>query len=205
MKHIAPDLLALAVVAGFGGTACRGQKSTDPPVSIERNMYYQERYNPQSFSPFFSDHATMRPFVDGVIPQEGFEDDESIATGVMADGSGYVMTIPGAVVARLGGPDPMLARGRDRFNIFCAPCHGRTGDGKGMVARAPAGFPPLPNYVDARFRHMPDGQLFATITNGARLMPPYATQIETADRWAIVSYVRALQESQLAQQEGKSE
>jgi Cytochrome C oxidase, cbb3-type, subunit III len=206
VKDVAILVAGVALAALTASTAgCRGEKSSDPPLSIERNMYDQERYNPQSYSHFFANHATMRPFVEGVVPQEGFEDDVSIATGLLPDGSGYVLTVPSAVASRFGGAEPMLERGRDRFNIFCAPCHGRTGDGKGMVARAPEGFPPLPTYTDPRICHLPDGQLFATITNGARLMPPYANQIAIADRWAVVSYVRALEQSQLAVKEGPKE
>ncbi|MGA7121794.1 MAG: cytochrome c, partial [Polyangiaceae bacterium] len=99
-------------------------------------------------------------------------------------------------------------RGQERFGIYCAPCHGQTGDGKGMVVckrDKPSdpcesrGFPPLPSYEDPRLRQMPDGQLFATISHGVRTMPAYGAQIPIPDRWAIVSYVRALQLSQMAQ------
>jgi mono/diheme cytochrome c family protein len=104
--------------------------------------------------------------------------------------------------------EKLVARGQERFGIYCAPCHGLTGDGKGMVvckrekpsdACESRGFPPLPSYEDARLRQMPDGQLFATITHGVRTMPAYAAQIPTMDRWAIVTYVRALQVSQIAE------
>jgi len=118
-----------------------------------------------------------------------------------------VMTVPQSAIQRAGGLEKMLARGQERFTIYCTPCHGRTGDGKGMVVCKrdkltdpceSRGFAPLPSYEDPRLRHMPDGQLFATITHGARTMPAYGPQIPTADRWAIVSYVRALQLSQMA-------
>jgi mono/diheme cytochrome c family protein len=142
----------------------------------------------------------MRPLVEGVVSQEGFRPDPVAASGLLADGSGYVMTIPKSVEADFGGTAAMLERGRQRFNIFCVPCHGASGDGKGTVARVPAGFPPLPSYAEPRIRQMPDGQMFATISNGARLMPPYGSQIRVNDRWAIVSYVRALEEVQLASQ-----
>jgi mono/diheme cytochrome c family protein len=91
----------------------------------------------------------------------------------------------------------MVQRGRERFDIYCAPCHGRTGDGKTLTTRA--GFPQLPKLDDPRICTMPDGQLYATIANGVRNMPPYAAQLEVGDRWAVVAYVRALELSQLAQ------
>jgi len=103
--------------------------------------------------------------------------------------------------------EKLLTRGQERFGIYCAPCHGLTGDGKGMVVCKrdkvtdpceSRGFAPLPSYEDERLRHMPDGQLFATISHGVRTMPAYGPQIPVSDRWAIVSYVRALELSQMA-------
>lgn len=198
-RPVAGAVVLLSLLAGAG---CRAQSSPDPPIVLERNMFDQEKYTPQSVSHFFADRGTMRPLVDGVVPQEGFEDDEGISSGVLLDGSGYVMTIPPAVEARFGGATQMLERGRQRFDIYCTPCHGRTGDGKGMVARVPGGFPPLPTLMDPRIQKLPDGQIYATIKNGVRLMPPYGAQIQTSDRWAVVAYVRALEESQLAVLQG---
>jgi mono/diheme cytochrome c family protein len=199
-------LLALLGVAG-GASGCRGQTSDEPPILLERNMYDSERYNPESFSEFFPDHRTMRTPVEGTIARDRYEDDPETSTGLLADRSGYVLTIPTSVVQRSGGLERMLARGQQRFGIYCTPCHGQTGDGKGMVvckrdkvtdACESRGFPPLPSYEDPRLRQMPDGQLFATITHGARTMPAYGPQIPVQDRWAIVAYVRALQVSQMA-------
>jgi mono/diheme cytochrome c family protein len=190
-------LLAAGALAG-----CQGQTSTDSPILLERNMYDQERYNPESYSDFFSDHRTMRTPVEGTIASDRYEDDPEVATGLLADKSGYVMTIPQQVVQRANGLEKMLARGQERFGIYCAPCHGATGDGKGMVVckrDKPSdpcesrGFPPLPTYADARLRALPDGQVYATIAHGVRTMPAYGPQIPIADRWAIVGYVRALE------------
>jgi mono/diheme cytochrome c family protein len=187
---------------------CREQTSDDPPILLERNMYDCERYNPEAYSQFFPDHRTMRTPVEGTIARDRYEDDPEIATGMVADKSGYSMVVPAAQVQRAGGLEKMLARGQERFGIYCAPCHGQTGDGKGMVVckrDKPSdpcesrGFPPLPSYEDPRLRQMPDGQLFATISHGVRTMPAYGAQIPIPDRWAIVSYVRALQLSQMAQ------
>jgi mono/diheme cytochrome c family protein len=202
-------LLSVTVLSG-----CRGQMSEDPPILLERNMYDSERYNPESYSEFFPDHRTMRTPVEGTVARDRYEDDPETATGLLAERAGYVMTIPQSVVQRSGGLERMLARGQDRFGIYCAPCHGLTGDGKGMVVckrERPTdpcesrGFPPLPSYEDARIRRMPDGQLFATISHGVRTMPAYGPQIPLQDRWAIVGYVRALQVSQMAESKPQPE
>src|SRR5690606_6517946 len=119
--------------------------------------------------------------------------DPAIASGLGDDGQ-YLVTIPESVVQEAGGMQALLARGQDRYGIYCTPCHGGLGDGQGLVprvSRVPAITPPT--FHDQAIREMPDGQLFATISNGIRNMPAYAPQIPTADRWAIVGYVRALQ------------
>jgi mono/diheme cytochrome c family protein len=199
-------LLPVALAAG-GLAGCREQTSDDPPVLLERNMYDTERYNPESYADFFPDHRTMRPPIPGTVARDRYEDDPEVATGLLADRSAYVMTIPQALVQHFGGMDKLLQRGQERFGIYCAPCHSQTGDGKGMVVCKrdkvtdpceSRGFPPLPSYEDPRLRSMPDGQLFATITHGVRTMPAYGPQVPAQDRWAIVGYVRALQMSQMA-------
>jgi mono/diheme cytochrome c family protein len=196
-------LLGAGLLAG-----CRGETGEDPPILPERNMYDTERYNPESYSQFFSDHRTMRTPVPGTIAREGYEDDPEVRTGLDEAQDNYVLTIPQPVISRAGGLEKMVARGQERFNIYCAPCHGQTGDGKGMVICKrdkvtddcqSRGFPPVPSYELPRLRQMPDGQLFATITHGVRTMPAYGPQIPITDRWAIVSYVRALQLSQLSE------
>ncbi|MGH7296887.1 MAG: c-type cytochrome [Polyangiaceae bacterium] len=205
MNRLAIVLPAALLVAGLAG--CRDQTSEDPPIAPERNMYDTERFNPESFTDFFADHRTMRTPVPGTVSREHYDGDPEFATGLLADRSGYVMSIPATVVQRMGGMDKLLHRGQERFGIYCAPCHGLPGDGKGMVvckrdkATDPCesrGFPPLPSYEDPRLRSMPDGQIFATITHGVRTMPAYGPQIPAQDRWAIVGYVRALEMSQMA-------
>jgi mono/diheme cytochrome c family protein len=197
----------VGVLAAGALAGCRGQTSEDSPILLERNMYDQERYNPESYSGMFPDHRTMRTPVEGTVARDRYEDDAETATGLLADKSNYVMTIPASVVQRIGGMEKLLARGQERFGIYCAPCHGATGDGKGVVVCKrdkptdpceSRGFPPLPTYADPRLRSMPDGQVFATISHGVRTMPAYGAQIPTQDRWAIVGYVRALQVSQMS-------
>ncbi len=194
MKHLALGIGLVSLVASL--TSCRGDVSEDPPILLERNMFQQERYDPQAYSPFFEDHRSMRSPVEGTVSREHYEPDETIATG--RDSGGYVLSIPTSLAGRLGGPDKMVQRGQERFNIYCTPCHDKTGSGRGTVARVQNGFAKLPNFHEARIREMPDGQMFATISNGVRLMPSYAAQVPVNDRWAIVSYVRALQMSQVA-------
>ena len=194
MKKLLLGAVALSAIAG-----CRGQTSHETPLFGIRNMYDQPKYVVQSESDFFPDHRTMRPLVDGVIANDQ-EVNPEIATGRLEDESGYVMTIPATVVQRMGGPVALEERGKNRFNIYCVPCHDATGSGEGLVKRravagGAAAFVP-PTFHQDRLRHIPDGQIFATITNGKSNMPPYAMQIQPDDRWAIISYVRALQMAQ---------
>lgn len=187
--------------------ACRGEVTQETPYVGIRNMYDQPKYLMQQEGAFFEDGRAMRPPVEGTLSREE-EIDPQIARGRLEDESGYVLTIPQAVVDRFG-EDPkgamekMTARGQDRYNIFCAPCHSLSGDGKGIIVRR--GMLPPPTYHQDRLRHAPDGQIYATIQNGKGNMPAYAAQLPVTDRWAIVAYVRALQLSQapLAQETPK--
>ena len=197
MNTLSRILLGTLLLGGV--SACRGQTSKESPIVGIRHMYDPPRYEMQEESAFFSDHRTMRPLVEGVIATN--EDiDPGIGQGRLEDQSGYVLTIPASVVEKHGGMEKMVDRGRARYGIYCTPCHDGTGNGNGLVKkRAVAGgataFVP-PTFHQDRIRHMPDGQLFATISNGKNNMPPYAMQIPVSDRWAIVSYVRALQIAQ---------
>jgi mono/diheme cytochrome c family protein len=194
-------MVACALLSAFAGVVagCRGQTSTEPPILPLRNMADQDRYDPQSESTFFSDGRTMRMPVAGTVPRER-ELDPELADGRLADDSGYVLEVPAAIAARFGGPDDVLARGRERYDIYCGPCHDGTGEGKGTVITRSGWQPVPPSFHQDRVRQMPDGQLFATISRGVRMMPAYGSRIPLEDRWAIVSYVRALQLSQGAGQ-----
>jgi mono/diheme cytochrome c family protein len=191
--------LTIGVVALGALASCRGQTSRDAPIVGIRNMYDQPRYEVQEESAFFPDHRTMRPLVEGVVSTDQ-DVDPQVAQGRLDDESGYVLEIPKAVVARAGGMQTMVERGKARYGIYCTPCHDNTGNGEGLVKRravasGAAAFVP-PTFHQDRIRHMPDGQLFATISNGKSNMPPYAMQIKVDDRWSIVAYVRALQLAQ---------
>lgn len=187
--------IALAIAA-LTATACRGEVSQEPPVAILRNMYFQPRFSPQASNRFFENKSNMRQPVAGTVARE-MEISLTLGEGRTIDGSGFVDTIPGAVIARVGDMEKLTLRGQSRYGIYCTPCHDGIGNGKGLVVRRAANqaFQP-PSFHDDRLRAMSDGQLFQTITYGANNMPPYGPQLPVDDRWAIVAYVRALQLSQ---------
>ena len=191
VKFVAGLALAVALTTG-----CRGGTSKESPVAILRNMYQQPRYNPQAMSTFFADGRTMRTPVEGTLARE-VETNPMVAEGRTVDGTGFVETIPAAVVQRAGDTRTLVNRGQDRYGIYCVPCHDGLGTGKGMVITRAAnqGFQP-PTFHQERIRSMPDGQLFQTISYGFNTMPAYGPQLPVDDRWAIVAYVRALQLSQ---------
>lgn len=179
--------------AAFG---CRGETSGSAPIVPMRNMYHQQRYNPQARSAFFEDGRSMRKPVQHTFAREMVIDSET-ANGEFPDGSGYVLTTPNGVIASLGGMDAAVHRGQERYNIYCRPCHDAAGTGKGTVIKRGMAAPP--SLHEERIRKMPDGQLFASISNGVRNMPAYNYSIPVNDRWAIVNYVRALELSQVGE------
>ena len=213
---------ALCISAAFVvfAVGCRGEVSTDTPITPLRNMHFQQRYNSQARSAFFADHRTMRnppegsvarfpgganvQYADFTVGRDMDFDDDAVTLGHEPDSPTYVLTVPERVPREGGGPEALVRRGQQRYGIYCTPCHGGVGDGRGLVylrSQGPDGpryqYPQPANLHDERIRHVPDGQLYATISNGVRNMPGYAAQIPVADRWAIVSYVRALQLSQI--------
>ena len=195
MKH-SLLVICLALTASGGTlllTGCRGETTHETPFVGIRNMYNQPKSKIQGESAFFEDHRDMRPPVEGTISREA-EVDDRVAKGLLDDGSGYVLTVPNEVVEKGGGMESLVHRGQDRFGIYCTPCHDKTGGGNGIVVKH--GMLKPPSFHEERIRHLPDGQIFATISNGVRNMPAYGPQIPVNDRWAIVSYVRALELSQ---------
>jgi mono/diheme cytochrome c family protein len=188
-----PSLIAAAVIALGALAGCRGQTSKESPIVGIRGMYDQPRYDMQAKSSFFPDHRTMRLPVPNTVSREEILDPQ-VASGRLPDDSGYVLTIPQSALDHGGGMQKLLSRGEERFNIYCSPCHDMTGSGRGMAVKH--GMLAPPSCHQDRIRHMPDGQMYATISNGIRNMPAYGISIPVADRWAIVAYVRALQLSQ---------
>jgi mono/diheme cytochrome c family protein len=157
-------------------------------AACRQDMHDQPKYVPLRQSSFFGDERSARPLVPGTVARGHLHDDTLLYTGKIngADATVFPL-VPDARV---------MARGQDRFDIYCSPCHGRTGQGDGMVVRR--GFRHPPTFHQDRLRNAPIGHLFDVITNGFGAMPDYATQIRAEDRWAIVVYVRALQLSEHA-------
>lgn len=153
------------------------------------NMRDQPRYEPLEVSQFFSDQRSSRPLVDNTVPRGALIEDRVFVTGRTEDG-GLVKDIPAEITADL------LERGRERYDIFCSPCHGFDGFGEGMIVQR--GFTPPPSFHSDRLRQSPAGHYFEVITNGFGQMFSYAYRISPDDRWAIVAYIRALQISQNA-------
>jgi mono/diheme cytochrome c family protein len=161
-------------------------------------MYDQPKYKPLAPTSLFEDGNSSRAQVPGTVPH---------AAGALAGASsGRSDTLMAAALPQpQSGADyanplpislPALTRGRDRFDIYCAPCHGRAGYGDGMIARR--GFPAPSSLHNAQMRAAPDSHLYEVMTDGYGVMYPYADRITVADRWAIVAYIRALQLSQHA-------
>ena len=174
--------------------ACRGTESGSSPVHLVRNMDAQERFDPQEANSFFADGRAMRPVVPGTVARGMLKEDSRFYEG-RNEGGGYVDRVPLPMTREL------LLRGQERFNIFCAPCHGRAGDGEGIITTGGFGFTPAPTFHSDRLRDISDGYLYEVIANGIRTMPAYGHQVPVADRWAITAYIRALQRSQNAAQE----
>jgi mono/diheme cytochrome c family protein len=151
------------------------------------DMHDQPRYEPNAASAFFPDGRADRPAVAGAIPRGGFHENTAARTGVDADGR-PVAGLPVRVDAAL------LARGRQRYDIYCSPCHSRIGDGAGMIVLR--GYRQPKSFHEERLRNAPAGYFFDVISRGYGVMPSYAAQVPIGDRWAIVAYVRALQLSQ---------
>ena len=175
-----PVRLSVALLSVAGAiltTACR------------LDMHVQPRQNPLSYSDFYADHRSARPPVEGTVARGQLNADAYFYTGKIGNNPGDEMPFP---VTR-----QVLERGRERYDIYCAPCHSLVGDGNGVVpsrgfARKP------PSYHIARLEKAPLGYFYDVMTNGFGIMPDYAGQITPRDRWNIVAYIRALQLSQNA-------
>ena len=152
------------------------------------DMHMQPYYRPLSKSDFFADNRSARLPVEGTVAHDDPRDGSYLYTGKIGNAPGDYLPFP--VTAQV------LARGRERFNINCTPCHGRVGDGNGFIPSR--GFRRPPSYHIERLRQVPIGYFFDVITNGFGVMPEYGTQVSPYDRWCIAAYIRALQLSQNA-------
>ena len=175
LRRIGP--VVLLTVVGLAG--CR------------QDMHDQPRYKPLAKSDFYPDMRSARLPVQGTVARGQLHEDTYFYTGLMGNSSTPGDYIPFPVTM------DVLARGRERFNIYCSPCHSRLGDGQGIVpSRGFAKIPP--SFHIPRLQKAPLGYFFAIMTHGFGIMPDYAAQIQPKDRWAIVAYIRALQLSQSA-------
>ena len=172
----APVALCTTTALVLSLTACR------------QDMQDQPRYKPLAASTFFDDHRSARPMVEGTVARGHLEIDEARYTGKINGEDVDQFPIP---IAKAD-----IERGQTRFNIYCTPCHGRVGDGVGMVVLR--GFRQPPSYYSDRLMIAPVGHFFDVITNGFGAMPSYASRVQTDDRWRVIAYIRALQLSESA-------
>lgn len=174
--------LALVIVL----SACRGQPFEDPPVFVQPNMHYQEKFRYQQENEFFEDMRADRLPVEGTVSRGNLRIDHEYYEGVDEDGD-FVTSIPTDV------DRSFLMRGQERYDIYCTPCHGGSGDGQGIITEH--GLVP-PTFHDDEARDWEYGRIYSAIHNGYETMQSYRHLIPVEDRWAIVAYVRALQISQ---------
>ncbi len=172
------------------------QGEKQPRVQIVYDMDQQSYYKAQTENPFFADGMTMRKPPQGTVARGLLAADDAWFRGIERD-TIFVQEIPVPVTAA------MLERGRGRFDIFCAPCHGRSGNGHGMVhvraqALAEGTWSPPTDLTSQTVVERPAGHIYNSIANGIRTMPAYGAQLSPDDRWAVTAYVRALQLSRNA-------
>ena len=194
-------ITALLAVLLFG---CRGSESGKPPIHLNPNMDLQGKYKAQEESKFFADGRTMRPIEKGVIPYgdqyqlsspdpDFLKADQAFYEGKDASGKN-VTTLPSLEKLGFKTKKAMLKRGQERYDIYCAPCHGTVGDAKGPVALR--GFPNVISLVDKAVVKS-HGDVYRAILVGGpgKIMPSYAYQVKVKDRWAIAAYVALLKET----------
>ena len=153
-----------------------------------QDMHDAPRYEPLEASTFFADGRSSRMLMANTVARGQLRQDRHLYEGIV-DGK-PAETLPMPVTSQL------MARGQERFNVFCSPCHGRMGAGDGMIVER--GFRRPPSYHEDRLRNAPVGYFFDVMTHGFGAMQDYSAQLPVADRWAIVAYIRALQFSQRA-------
>lgn len=197
-KWLIPVGMILAIVAIVPAALiarARNDTQTTTRINLIPDMDYQPRYQPQTRNALFLDGRAMRQQPEGTIGRGQLKENAHLEAG-RVDGD-WAVSFPMRVTTSV------MARGKQRFEIYCAPCHGLAGEGDGLVARradelmelGDATWTPPTSLHDQTVRERPVGHLFNTITYGIRTMPAYGPQIGVSDRWAIVAYVRALQRS----------
>ena len=178
--------LGLRTAAVFGAMAL-----LSATFGCRQEMYDQPKYKPLAKGDLFADGRASRPLVEGTVARGTLDAAAAPIPPAGAPSSAeFVTTLPTPLTREL------VSRGRERFEIFCSPCHDRTGSGRGMVVRR--GYRQPPSLHIERLRDAPIGHFYDVETRGLGAMPDYAQQIPPADRWAIAAYIRALQLSQRA-------
>jgi mono/diheme cytochrome c family protein len=199
MRHayLVTVFLLVVTVSIFG---LKGRPFTHPPMDVFPEwafpgMKYQPKLTQQVASNFFADGRSDRAAPANTVASsygpagQPLRNDDFLYLGKAQDGS-FARGFPAALRVDM----KLLERGRDRFTIYCSPCHGAVGDGNGVTKKY--GMGATPTYHDDRLRKMAEGEIFNTITNGKGQMNPYADKLRPADRWAVIAYVRALQRAQ---------
>jgi len=182
-----PERAGLAVARGAGRIAALAALLVCLP-GCRLDMHIQPKYLPLAKTDFFGDGRSERPVVEGTVARGQLRLDEHLYTGRV---NGQLATTFPFPITRAD-----LERGRERFTIYCAPCHDASGTGRGMIVQR--GFPAPPSYHIQRLRDAAVGHFFDVITNGLGNMYPYASRVSPEDRWRIIAYIRALQLSQFA-------
>ncbi len=179
----------MALLGAMALLGCRGGISDKPPIHIIPDMDWQPKYVAQqefADKSIFADGRAARPLVEDTVPVGHLDEDDAYYRG--KTGEAFVAVAPIEVNQKV------LERGQARFNIYCSPCHDKSGGGRGIVVQR--GYPLPPDLTGDLVRGYPDGHIFNVISKGIRNMPAYGHQIPPEDRWAIVSWVRVLGRSQ---------
>ena len=173
----------LGVIGVLAILGPRGEVSTRPPLEVFSDMDRMPKYQPQAKSAFFADGRTDRLPVDGTVARGTYYENEYYSTGESGEefGSGFPIEVD----------YDSISRGEERYNIYCAVCHGAAGDGDSMTKKY--GMLTVANLTEQRLVDYTDGQLYDVVKNGKGLMLGYADRLTVEDRWNVVLYVRALQ------------
>ena len=180
--------VAGAILMALTAVACRGKTGSKPPIRLIRDMTVQAHLLPEGALPGARGGTSVRTLVPGVVARESVAEPGAYELG--RNKKGYLPKIPVTV------DESFIARGEERFNIYCSVCHDRSGSGQGVNPQR--GFPGPVDFTSENARGLADGQIFEIITQGIRNMPAMGDQVPVADRWPIVAWVRVLQRSQHA-------
>jgi len=159
-------------------------------AGCRQDMHNQPKFYPQRGTTFYADGRSVRPQVEATVARGQLHEDSYFYSGMSGDQEGTTMPFPVTM--------DVLARGQEKYNVFCTPCHSRVGNGAGMIVQR--GYAKAGNFHTARLENAPLGHFFTVITHGYGAMPDYSAQLTPSDRWAVVAYIKALQLSQNAQQ-----